>query len=78
MITRKRYAALLGIHATTLRRWEAAGVVQPRKEMVSGIPTHVFTDPDVEFGRRLAALVRERPGDMSLREAAATVRRTLR
>jgi hypothetical protein len=38
-------------------------------------PTHVYTDEDVRFGKRLIGLLRSRPGEMSIEEAAALASR---
>lgn len=73
-VTRRRYCILVSIHATTLRRWERAGVVRPRKKPILGIPTWVFTDDDVMLGRRVKALLDEKSGTLSATEAAARVR----
>jgi DNA-binding transcriptional MerR regulator len=70
VLTRRRYAELVGIHATTLRRWESAGVVSPTATEILGIPTLVYADQDVEVGRRIAKLLAEHQGVMSLDEAA--------
>jgi hypothetical protein len=70
-LTRRRYCELVGIHPTTLRRWEGAGVVRPSLETILGSPTYVFQQADVAFGKRLAALLRRRPGELSLAQAAA-------
>lgn len=74
-LTRRRYCELVGIHATTLRRWEAAQVVAPRLEQIMRIPTYVFEREDVAFGRRLVATLSAQSGKMSLAEAAAELRR---
>ncbi len=74
VLTRKRFCDLVGISVTTLRRWENAGVVEPHIEIVLGSPTKVFQADDVEFGHRLRAEIERRPGELSLREAAALVR----
>lgn len=73
-LTRRRYCELVGIHATTLRRWESAGVVTPRLETIMKIPTFVFERDDVAFGRRLVMLLSERSGTISVGEAAAQLR----
>lgn len=73
-LTRRRYCELVGIHATTLRRWEKAGVVTPRLETIMRIPTRVFERDDVAFGRRLVTLLSGRSGTMSVVEAAAQLR----
>ena len=52
VLIRRRYAERVGIHATTLRRWESAGVVSPTRTEILGIPTLVYTDDDVEIGRQ--------------------------
>ena len=75
VLTRRRFAELVGISTTTVRRWETAGVVVPRLEVVLGSPTKVFRPIDVEFGRRLASMIRRHPGEFSLGEAAERVRR---
>jgi hypothetical protein len=74
VLTRRRYAELVGISLTTVRRWETAGIVRPASEVVLGSPTMVFKPADVEFGRRLATLVRSRLGELSLEDAASAVR----
>jgi hypothetical protein len=73
-LTRKRYAELVGINITTVRRWEMAGVVTPKQEVILGSPTYVFDRGDVDFGRRLIDLLRERPGELSVGAAAELVR----
>jgi transcriptional regulator with XRE-family HTH domain len=74
-LTRRRFAELVGISPTTVRRWELAGVVRPRREEILGSPTRVFEPADVEFGRRLISLLRRRSGELALEEAAEIVRR---
>jgi hypothetical protein len=69
-ITRRRYCELVGVHPTTLRKWEKRGLVQPELAAVMNSPTRVFTDADVEWGRALIALLRARPGEMSVEDAA--------
>jgi hypothetical protein len=73
-LTRRRYAELVGVSVTTVRRWERVGVVVPHTRVVLNSPTTVFEPEDVDFGRRLAAVIRARPGELSLTEAAAVVR----
>jgi hypothetical protein len=75
VLTRRVFAERVGIHMTTVRRWEALGVVAPKREPVLGIPTLIFTEADVAFGKALAQLVRDRPGELSLHQAADIVRR---
>ena len=60
---------------TTVRRWEMAGVVSPKREVILGSPTYVFDRGDVDFGQRLISLLRERQGELSLGDAAELVRR---
>jgi hypothetical protein len=74
-LTRRRFAELVGISPTTVRRWELAGIVRPRREAILGSPTWVFDPADVEFGRRLISLLRRRSGELALEEAAEIVRR---
>lgn len=73
-VTRRRYCETVGIHATTLRRWEAAGVVRPRLIRVLNSPTHVFSDADVALGKRIVVLVQQGRGQISLVEAAHIAR----
>jgi hypothetical protein len=75
LITRRRYCELVGIHGTTLRKWEQRGLVRPEVVEVMNSPTHVYTDEDVRFGKRLIGLLRSRPGEMSIEEAAALASR---
>lgn len=74
-LTRRVFAERVGIHMTTVRRWEALGVVAPKREPVLGIPTLIFTEADVEFGKALAQLLKDRHGELSLHQAADLVRR---
>ncbi len=76
VLTRRAFAKRVGIHMTTVRRWEALGIVAPTRRDVLGIPTLIFDESDVEFGKALAKLVGERPGELSLHQAADIVRRT--
>lgn len=77
VLTRRRFCELVGIHATTLRRWEKAGVVRPRLESILNSPTYVFERNDVAFGRRLAGVLAERAGSVTLSAAAEIVRKDL-
>lgn len=74
VITRKRFCELVGIHSNTLKRWESMGVVDPRLVHVARVPTRVFSDKDVAFGRRLIGLLRSRSGEISIADAAEQVR----
>jgi hypothetical protein len=73
-LTRRRYCEIVGIHEMTLKRWERAGVLSPRTEVILNSPTRVFLPEDVGFGKRLIGVLRERSGTLSLTEAAALVR----
>jgi DNA-binding transcriptional MerR regulator len=73
-LTRRRFCEIVGIHEMTLKRWEREEVVSPRTEVILNSPTRVFAPEDVTFGKRLIALLRERSGTLSLREAAALIR----
>ncbi len=74
MLTRKTFAERVGVHMTTVRRWEALGIVTPTRETVLGIPTMVYTEADVVFGKALTQVLAEQPGLLSLTEAAEVVR----
>lgn len=74
-LTRRRFAELVGVSPTTVRRWELAGIVKPTRDQILGSPTWVFDPSDVEFGRRLISLLRRRSGELALDEAAEIVRR---
>lgn len=74
-ITRKQFCARVGIHANTLARWERAGIVAPELRVVMGSQTRIFTKDDVRFGRQLITLLRNRPGELTLAEAAALARK---
>jgi hypothetical protein len=74
-LTRRRYCELVGIHPMTLKRWEKAGIVEPTTQVILKSPTRVFAPEDVAFGKRLVALIQEKPGTLSLRAAAKLVRR---
>ena len=77
-LTRRRYAELVGVSVTTVRRWEMARIVKPTRQTILGSPTNVFTVEDVDFGRRLIALLRRRSGVVSLEDAARIVRHQAR
>jgi len=74
-LTRRVFAKRVGIHPTTVRRWEALGIVTPKRETVLGIPTLTFTEADVEFGKALIRILAARPGELTLHQAADLVRR---
>jgi hypothetical protein len=69
-ITRRVYCELVGIHASTLAKWEKRGVVRPQMEVILNSPTRVFTLEDVELGRAVVEVLRESPGVHSVSEAA--------
>jgi hypothetical protein len=74
-LTRRRLAELVGVSPMTVRRWELAGIVTPRREEILGSPTWIFDPTDVEFSRKLISLLRRRSGELTLKEAAEIVRR---
>lgn len=73
-LTRTRYCEIVGIHETTLRRWEKAGIVRPAIQTILKSPTRVFTTDEVRFGKRLVEMLRRHRGTVSLAEAAEMVR----
>lgn len=75
MLTRKRYCEVVGIHPTTLKRWEAAGVLRPSLQNVMNSPTRVFTPEDVAFGKRLVSVLSSSPGQISVKDAARLLKR---
>jgi hypothetical protein len=74
VLTRRVFAERVGIHITTVRRWEALGVVTPRLEAVRGIPTKIFAPDDVALGRQIVAIMQQQPGELSLTDAASIAR----
>lgn len=48
--------------------------MEPTLVPVLSIPTLVFTEEDVAFGTALARVLDERPGELSLRQAAEIAR----
>lgn len=76
VMTRRRYCETVGIHPTTLRRWESEGILAPSSTRVMNLRTNVFSSEDVAFGKKLIALLRKRPGELSLAQAAELIRRT--
>jgi hypothetical protein len=73
-LTRRRYCEIVGIHETTLRRWEKTGLVKPTVQTILNSPTMIFAAEEVSFGKRLVELLRRRAGTISLVEAAEIVR----
>ena len=74
-ITRRRFCELVGMHPKTLKRWERLGVVEGQLVPILNSPTRVFSESDVRFGKSLIALLRSRPGELSVAEAARTLQR---
>jgi DNA-binding transcriptional MerR regulator len=74
-LTRRRFSKAVGIHPTTLRRWESAGIVQPKLETILGIPTFIYSEEDVRLGKSIVRILREGTGTVSLEEAATIARR---
>lgn len=75
-LTRRVFAAQVGIHLTTVRRWEALGIVKPELRTVLRIPTLIFSEGDVLLGQAIVELLRSNRGTMSLEQAAAIARGT--
>ncbi len=75
VLTRRVFAERVGVHLTTVRRWEAHGIVEPALVPILGIPTLIFTEDDVMFAKALLRTLTERPGELSLRQAAEIVRK---
>lgn len=74
VITRRRLAELVGVSPNTVRNWEVAGALEPRREEILGSPTVVFEPADVEFGLKLIALLRRHNGQLTVQQAADLVR----
>ena len=78
-VLRRYYPApllrLVGIHPKTLKRWERLGVVEGQLVPILNSPTRVFSESDVRFGKSLIALLRSRPGELSVAEAARPLQR---
>lgn len=75
VLTRKQFCVAVGIHPTTLKRWEAAKVVQPARQSVGGIATMVFDEAEVQIGQEIVRLLGANLGRMSAVEAARIARR---
>ena len=73
-LTRRRFAHAVGISTKTLRRWEAEGVVKPRQQLVLNSPTWVFREQDVDYAKRVIAILRSESGRVSLKDAAKRAR----
>lgn len=79
VLTRKRFAAEVGIATVkTLKRWEEAGVVTPTLRQVGNVDTYVFTEADVEVGKRVKRILAEQNGRLTLAEAARLARSEIR
>lgn len=74
VITRRRLAELIGVSSNTIRNWELAGALEPRREEILGSPTVVFEPADVDFGLKLIALLRQHNGELTIGQAADLVR----
>jgi len=72
-LTRRVFAERIGIHATTLKRWEKQGIVEPKLQTVLGIPTMVYTSADVVFAKALMEVLAANSGLISVRDAAQVV-----
>jgi len=73
-ITRRRFCDLVGIHATTLAKWEKRGIVKPELQVILNSPTRVFTEEDVVVGKAIIALLRGQRGVLSVEDAAKMAR----
>lgn len=72
-ITRTRFCEEVGIHRNTLKKWEKLGVVRPWFTDILKTRTAIYDQKDVERGKEIAALIRDNPGEMTLRRAVAIV-----
>lgn len=72
-ITRSRFCEEVGIHRNTLKKWEKLGVVKPSFALILKSRTAVFSQDDVERGKRIASLIRDNPGGMTVRRAVSIV-----
>lgn len=70
-ITRNRFCEEVGIHRNTLKKWESQGIVTPTFVEILRSRTAVFEPSDVERGKRIARLIADNVGTMSIRRAAA-------
>jgi hypothetical protein len=75
LMTRRRYAEAVGVHLKTVVNWEKHGVVKPRTRYVGSTPVRTFTQVQVDFGKRLKAVLAENNGRISVVEAAKLARR---
>jgi len=74
-LTRRVFAERLGIHATTLKRWEKQRIVEPQMSAVLGIPTMIYTEADVAFAEALVRVLAQHRGQLSVLQAAQIVRK---
>ncbi len=74
-LTRRRLCALVGIHPTTLRRWERTGLLNPRTEVILGSPTVIFSEADLDLARSIKRMLAESPGTLSAAQAANRAKR---
>ena len=72
-ITRSSSCEEVGISQTTLKKWERLGMVKPEFVDILKSKTAVFDEEDVARGKKIAALMAEHHGTMSLAQAAALV-----
>lgn len=74
-LTRRVFAERVGVHLTTVRRWEALAIVTPKRQTVLNIPTLIFDEADVQVGRAVVELLRDHRGTMTLQQASEIVKR---
>lgn len=74
-LTRRVFAERVGIHATTLRRWEKQRIIEPQLSIVLGSPTMIYTEADVAFGQALVRVLAQHRGQLSVLQAAQIVRK---
>lgn len=75
-ITRRRFCEEVGIHRNTLKKWEQLGIVKPGFEEILKSRTAVYMPDDVERGKRIATLIADNFGTMSIKRAAEIVDET--
>lgn len=72
-ITRSYFCDAVGIHRNTLKKWEKLGIFTPGFTKILNIRTAVYSAEDVERGKRIAALIADNFGTMSVKRAAEMV-----
>lgn len=72
-LTRREFARRVGLNVNTIRRWEAHGILRPSLIPILGIPTLDYQEEDVRSATEVARVIKGRPGELSLRQAAEVV-----